>query len=63
MRADNPSAQRLYRRLGFEDVGVRRGYYQPDDVDAIVMRLRIPAAQAAPTDDPRGRAPRTEVSE
>lgn len=63
VRADNPSAQRLYRRLGFEDVGVRRGYYQPDDVDAIVMRLRIPAAQAAPTDGPRGRAPRTEVSE
>jgi ribosomal-protein-alanine acetyltransferase len=42
VRADNPSAQRLYQRLGFEDVGVRRGYYQPDNVDAIVMRLRIP---------------------
>jgi ribosomal-protein-alanine acetyltransferase len=42
VRADNPSAQRLYRRLGFEDLGVRRGYYQPDNVDAIVMRLHVP---------------------
>jgi len=51
VRADNPSAQRLYRRLGFDGVGVRRGYYQPDNVDAIVMRLRIPA----PTMGPAGR--------
>ena len=43
VRADNPSAQRLYERLGFAEVGVRRGYYQPDNVDAIVMRLVIPA--------------------
>ncbi|TFB48486.1 ribosomal protein S18-alanine N-acetyltransferase [Cryobacterium tagatosivorans] len=43
VRADNPSAQRLYERLGFDEVGVRRGYYQPDNVDAIVMRLVIPA--------------------
>ena len=49
VRADNPSAQRLYRRLDFEDVGVRRGYYQPDHVDAIVMRLRIAAPTAALT--------------
>ncbi len=43
VRADNPSAQRLYERLGFAEVGVRHGYYQPDNVDAIVMRLVIPA--------------------
>ncbi len=49
VRADNPQAARLYRRLGFEDVGVRRGYYQPDNVDAIVMRLRVPEPTAAPT--------------
>jgi len=48
VRADNPSAQRLYRRLGFDDVGVRRGYYQPGNVDAIVMRLRIPAPALGP---------------
>jgi len=45
VRADNPGAQHLYRSLGFEDLGVRRGYYQPDNVDAIVMRLTIPPAQ------------------
>ena len=43
VRADNPTAQRLYERLGFDDVGVRRGYYQPGNVDANVMRLVIPA--------------------
>ena len=47
VRADNPGAQHLYRSLGFEDVGVRRGYYQPDNVDAIVMRLRIPPTEMA----------------
>jgi len=39
VRADNPAAQSLYAEFGFEKLGVRRGYYQPDDVDAIVMRL------------------------
>jgi ribosomal-protein-alanine N-acetyltransferase len=43
VRADNPSAQGLYTSLGFENVGTRKAYYQPDNVDAIVMRLRIPA--------------------
>jgi ribosomal-protein-alanine acetyltransferase len=46
VRADNPGAQRLYERLGFLDVGVRRGYYQPDNVDAIVMRLNIPELES-----------------
>ncbi|WP_241992930.1 ribosomal protein S18-alanine N-acetyltransferase [Cryobacterium frigoriphilum] len=46
VRADNPSAQRLYARLGFDELGVRRGYYQPDNVDAIVMRLTVPEPQA-----------------
>ena len=38
VRADNPRARGLYRRRGFEELGVRRGYYQPSGVDAIVMR-------------------------
>ena len=42
VRADNPPAQHLYHSFGFEKLAVRRGYYQPDNVDAIVMRLRIP---------------------
>ncbi|UTT61403.1 ribosomal protein S18-alanine N-acetyltransferase [Microcella humidisoli] len=38
VRADNPGAQRLYERHGFAPIAVRPRYYQPDDVDAIVMR-------------------------
>jgi ribosomal-protein-alanine N-acetyltransferase len=43
VRADNPRAQRLYERFGFETIGIRPGYYQPADVDALVMRLEHPA--------------------
>ncbi len=42
VRVDNASAQRLYERFGFEPIGVRRGYYQPGNVDALVMRLTDP---------------------
>jgi [ribosomal protein S18]-alanine N-acetyltransferase len=38
VRADNPRAQGLYHRRGFAEIGVRRGYYKPSGVDAIVMR-------------------------
>ena len=38
VRADNPRARGLYLRRGFEEIGVRRGYYQPSGTDAIVMR-------------------------
>ena len=38
VRTDNAPAQRLYHRHGFESVGVRRGYYQPGDHDALIMR-------------------------
>jgi [ribosomal protein S18]-alanine N-acetyltransferase len=34
---DNVAAQRLYAAYGFEPVGVRRGYYQPSNTDALVM--------------------------
>jgi len=37
--ADNPGARELYRSLGFEEIAVRARYYQPDGVDAILMRL------------------------
>ena len=38
VRADNPRAHGLYQRRGFTEIGVRRGYYKPSGVDAIVMR-------------------------
>ena len=38
VREDNPRARGLYLRRGFEEIGVRRGYYPPSGVDAIVMR-------------------------
>jgi [ribosomal protein S18]-alanine N-acetyltransferase len=41
VRVDNAPAQRLYERFGFAPIGVRRGYYQPGDVDALVMRLEF----------------------
>jgi len=35
---DNAAAQRLYDAYGFVTVGVRRGYYQPSNTDALVMK-------------------------
>jgi ribosomal-protein-alanine N-acetyltransferase len=48
VRADNPIAKTLYDSLGFVEIGVRRGYYQPDGVDAIAMRLDVPEAVTRP---------------
>jgi len=41
VRADNVAAQRLYTATGFGTLSVRRRYYQPGDVDAIIMRLPL----------------------
>jgi ribosomal-protein-alanine acetyltransferase len=41
VRADNPNAQALYESLGFEQIAVRPQYYQPDGVDAHIMRLEL----------------------
>ncbi|MEU8822200.1 ribosomal protein S18-alanine N-acetyltransferase [Streptomyces sp. NPDC048636] len=49
VRVDNTRAQRLYERFGFEPIGVRKGYYQPGPVDALVMRLSDPAAPTTPS--------------
>ena len=53
VRADNLVAHRLYATLGFEEIGVRPRYYQPEGVDAIVMRcvLRARSNEAAAMED------------
>jgi ribosomal-protein-alanine N-acetyltransferase len=45
--ADNKAAQKLYDAYGFAVVGLRRGYYQPSNTDALVMRRDEPAEPTA----------------
>lgn len=52
VRADNPTAIRLYERTGFERIAVRRRYYQPGDIDAHVMRLRPVTSAVRPVSGP-----------
>jgi ribosomal-protein-alanine N-acetyltransferase len=61
VRADNAPAIGLYRRHGFVQIAVRRGYYQPGNIDALVMRrrpLRAPdpgkGRSVGPTEDRPG---------
>lgn len=37
VRAGNEAAKALYRSLGFEEAGVRKGYYEDNGEDAIIM--------------------------
>jgi len=37
VRVSNRSARRLYERLGFVSAGVRKGYYNDNKEDAIIM--------------------------
>lgn len=41
VRADKPIPQALYVSEGFVEIARRPNYYQPDGVDAIVMRLDL----------------------
>jgi ribosomal-protein-alanine N-acetyltransferase len=41
VRADNPIAQSLYVSRGFTTIAVREGYYQPADIDALVMERKV----------------------
>ena len=51
VRDDNPRAQKLYTDFGFEQVGVRRGYY--NGADAIVMRRVHPSEQGPGEEEER----------
>lgn len=41
VRADHAVAQRLYSAAGFTTLTVRRKYYQPGNVDALIMRMHL----------------------
>ncbi|MEU6575074.1 ribosomal protein S18-alanine N-acetyltransferase [Streptomyces sp. NPDC046805] len=49
-RVDNIRAQKLYQRFGFAPIGFRRGYYQPGNVDALVMSLTDPSTSVQGTE-------------
>ena len=40
VRSDNDAAKHLYAQHGFEQISLRRGYYQPGSVDGLVFRRR-----------------------
>ena len=52
VRVDNEAAIELYRGFGFEILGVRKRYYQPENKDAYTMRLDLSAAADTTTDAP-----------
>ncbi|GAA1792873.1 ribosomal protein S18-alanine N-acetyltransferase [Pseudarthrobacter sulfonivorans] len=67
VREDNPRAQQLYVRFGFEQIHVRRKYYR-DGVDALIMRLQlVPDGPAPPrpstADGPAADGPTTEAGQ
>jgi [ribosomal protein S18]-alanine N-acetyltransferase len=61
VRVDNTPAIEMYADFGFQILGVRKRYYQPEDMDAYTMRLDLAEAEAvqdAPVtpDDPNDEA-------
>lgn len=53
VRASNEVAKGLYRKLGFEEAGVRPGYYSDNQEDALIMwaELSIPGAGSSYDDE------------
>lgn len=56
VRADDDGPQQLYRRFGFEPIGIRPGYYQLEGADAVVMRADLAPRQpdGGPSHRPKG---------
>ena len=55
VRPGNVGARRLYKGLGFREVGRRRGYYVDTGEDALLLEARLdegPLAAGTPTDQP-----------
>ena len=52
VRVDNAPAIAMYREFGFEVLGVRKRYYQPENMDAFTMRLDLAAAADPVADAP-----------
>ena len=46
VRVSNAAAIRLYRSLGFQPTGIRRGYYTDNREDALIMWRDPPSADA-----------------
>lgn len=41
VRESNSNAIGLYKKFGFEQIDIRKGYYQDNEEDALVMRLKL----------------------
>ena len=41
VRTTNEPALTLYKSMGFQQIGIRRGYYQPSGADAYTMERRV----------------------
>ncbi|MFP3714743.1 ribosomal protein S18-alanine N-acetyltransferase [Puerhibacterium sp. TATVAM-FAB25] len=48
VRVDNAPALTMYEAFGFERIGLRKRYYQPEDKDAYTMRLLLGPVGEAP---------------
>ena len=64
VRVDNDPALALYHRFGFERIGLRKRYYQPEGIDAYTMSLDLkprvvgfaaPQTASADTEDITGK--------
>lgn len=51
VRVTNEVAQRLYRKLGFEEAGVRPGYYSDNQEDALIMWAELSGPEAGSGND------------